>query len=503
MYIYATFFVSDIFCSVVVVRFRCTIPCITYITTHRNTSSSTHNNSVQTIGGQIAIKVYLLDNSMKTLLVDLTATVYDICTYMADKCGITSISPILSSCFSLHECIDGVNISKPLPLQVPVIDVIKKWPSGNIPRFVYQIKLFVDSIKHSKDKHILRLLYIQLVYNVITGIYPVTIDEAISLAALQVQANFGSHKPTVHKAGYLKTALRGLIPGSLFERKTPEEWEAIILNRHANLTEDSQARPMVLYCAVLATREYFGCAFYGVKQKFSKVLPSPLILGISGKGIYIMDPEDKRIIERYSLGQLYRWGYDPDKSFTFQIKTPAGTPGPIFEFGTLVGHYMSNLLTDYASQILAEMSATQPVNDTVTPTSSSTSSSSSSSSSTVPPMVTTIPSSVHSSSTVTTVATTSSSTFPVSVPPPPSSSNQLSSSSSSTVISVPPPPSSSSLSTPSNASSSTVSTKSNVPKDTRTAAIKIQSWVRGYLARKMFDRMIATLEEDLRKQGKL
>jgi len=427
---------------------------------------------------------------MKTLLVDPSATVYDICTYMADKCGITAVSPILMPCFSLHECLDGVNISKPLPSQVPVVDIISKWPVGNIPRFVYQIKLFVDSIKNSTDKHILRLLYIQSVYNVITGIYPVTTDEAISLASLQVQANFGNHKPTIHKSGYLKNALRGLIPGSLFERKTPDEWEAIILNRHANLTEDSQSRPMMLYCAVLATREYFGCAFYGVKQKFSKVLPSPLIIGISGRGIYLMEPEDKKIIERYSLGQLYRWGYDPDKSFTFQIKTPAGTPGPIFEFSTLVGHYMSNLLTDYASQIIAElnMHEASTTSSNTTTTSVAASATSSSSSSTVQPSTT---------------PTTTASSLPPPAPKLPSTS--IPSSTTTTTTTVPPPSSTQPIpKPPSRPPSNSAST--NIPKkekDPNKCAIKIQSWIRGYLARKLFDRMIAALEEDLRKQGKL
>jgi hypothetical protein len=40
--------------------------------------------------------------------------------------------------------------------------------------------------------------YIQMVYNVITGIYPTSVDECVSLASLQLQSKFGDHNPAVY-----------------------------------------------------------------------------------------------------------------------------------------------------------------------------------------------------------------------------------------------------------------------------------------------------------------
>jgi hypothetical protein len=62
---------------------------------------------IKTVSGQIVCPVHLLDNSMKTLLIDPTATVQDVSLQMAEK--LNFIDPADDSlCFSLHECRDGV-----------------------------------------------------------------------------------------------------------------------------------------------------------------------------------------------------------------------------------------------------------------------------------------------------------------------------------------------------------------------------------------------------------
>lgn len=97
--------------------------------------------ALQRVGGQLVVKVYLLDNSMKTLLVAEDATAADVCAYMLEKIGLAggSAGP-LAACFSLHECTDGVTISKPLAASTPVASVAAKWPAGETARFVYQVR---------------------------------------------------------------------------------------------------------------------------------------------------------------------------------------------------------------------------------------------------------------------------------------------------------------------------------------------------------------------------
>lgn len=310
--------------------------------------------AVRQLGDKRVVKVYLLDNSFKTLLMAEDATVEDLVQDMAMK--LTFADPQrMAPCFSLHECLDGVTISKVLHPSAKLGDIMGKWPAGDVPRFVYQVKLYMETIKQTTDSKIQYMLYIQGVYSIMTGIYPTTEDEAIALATLQMQAKFGSHRPDVHKPPYLQQQLRGMVPAPLFPKRTPQDWETLILSRHAMLNADAQARPMPLYCAFLAPRDYYGCAFFTVKQKFSGVLPQILIIGASCAGLCLLDRATKNTFEKYSLAQIYRWGFKPGLTFYFQVKTATGGKGPLFEFETIQGHFLSDLLTDYANMILVEL----------------------------------------------------------------------------------------------------------------------------------------------------
>ena len=59
----------------------------------------------KTVGNQVVLKVYLLDNSYKTILVELTSTVQDVVRIMADKLGFANPADDCLN-FSLHECKD-------------------------------------------------------------------------------------------------------------------------------------------------------------------------------------------------------------------------------------------------------------------------------------------------------------------------------------------------------------------------------------------------------------
>lgn len=81
------------------------------------------NPHIRTVDGKVVLKVYMLDNSSKTLLVEPSCTVqvraFHYCSYiltcheqtavriMADKLGFTNAADD-SLCFGLHLCMDGV-----------------------------------------------------------------------------------------------------------------------------------------------------------------------------------------------------------------------------------------------------------------------------------------------------------------------------------------------------------------------------------------------------------
>jgi hypothetical protein len=75
--------------------------------------------------------------------------------------------------------------------------MMASWTNVAAAKFVMTVKLYMESQVRSRDTRVQYLHYIQGVYNVITGIYPTSLDECISLSSLQVQAKFGDHNPAM------------------------------------------------------------------------------------------------------------------------------------------------------------------------------------------------------------------------------------------------------------------------------------------------------------------
>lgn len=68
------------------------------------------------------------------------------------------------------------------------------------------------------DPSLLHLQYIQAVYNVITGAYPTSEDQALTLGSLHFLLKFGEYKPNVHVPGFLENRIVEFIPIRLLKR---------------------------------------------------------------------------------------------------------------------------------------------------------------------------------------------------------------------------------------------------------------------------------------------
>jgi len=280
--------------------------------------------------------------------------------------------PGLTEVFGLSEARDGVNMGACLPVDAPIVPIITSWLANNLmdkAKFVFKIRLFSSALRAPENKDLAYMAFIQGVYEVITGIVPVTMDEAISLAALQMQVKFGDAKPDAHTKGFLSRSgqLKGMVPGPLLMRRAMASWDEDILARHRVLNADARARPMQLYCQMLMTREFYGAEYVPAAQAFSPDTPESVLVAVSYAGVHVLGMDDKRVIDRFTFGEIYRWGFDAKKDFYVELKPqcsrpdapctakPSGGKGNLFVFTTKQGRTASDMLTAYATRILAEI----------------------------------------------------------------------------------------------------------------------------------------------------
>lgn len=301
------------------------------------------------LGGRVPLRIYMLDNSFKTLLVDEGTTAGEICGVMATKLSFSDAEND-GSYFALFCAEDGAVVGRSLQDSESPLQVQAGWPESG--KLVYQVKLFMDSLKHSFDPAIIHMLYLQGVHDVITGAYPCAESTAVQLAALQIQAKFGPHKPQSHQVGFLGNRLVEYVPQRLMPQRTQQQWEADIFRQHALVgTGDN---PEAEYLDIAGRWDAYGCAFFLTKQRQFKKFPTDVMLAVNPKGIHIMNKDTRDLLQLFKLSEIFRWGFRPKVNFYFEVKK-AGGSGPMHEFATEHGKRISELLTDYAMAFLKKM----------------------------------------------------------------------------------------------------------------------------------------------------
>ena len=192
------------------------------------------------------------------------------------------------------------------------------------------------------------MLFLQAVHHVITATYPCTQSDACKLGALQVQMRYGDHNPAVHKAGFLDKKIAEFIPARLLRKNrkvTMDEWEGMLYSMQERMTGTSESVCRSQYMSHVQKWDFYGNSFFTAEQAQFKKLPKTVVLGIGCNGVRILKPDTKEMLMRFDLKDIYRWGFKPAENFYFEIKKTGSGSGPVYEFSTMVGNAISDLLT--------------------------------------------------------------------------------------------------------------------------------------------------------------
>ena len=369
------------------------------------------NSFTDKFNGKTPTRVYFLDNSSKVFLVDYSSTVQDLLILILEKYSIQYDDNL--PYYGLFESLNGSSISGgSVSMDAIVTDVVDAWADQGVKeaKFVFMIRLYLpcitglqlkDVVGHrlSKpansldmatylesaemiDPNMLHLQYIQAVYNVITGRYPTTKEQAIALGATQFLFKFGEYKADIHQPGFLGNRIVELIPIKHLKsgsEESIEEWEELLLRKVIEMTTDSSNQrvmdssdekgfvtnknsylrnghiitPQRQYMEMVLQMPMYGNIHFKCKQNSTRQLPDSLFVTIHHSGISLMD-KSKNIITKFHIEEIFRWGFKPGLSFNFEIDSNNDLKTGNLDFDTDEGKLMSDLLTDYAMSYLKE-----------------------------------------------------------------------------------------------------------------------------------------------------
>ncbi|KAL5104483.1 Talin-1 [Taenia crassiceps] len=209
---------------------------------------------------------------------------------------------------------------------------------------------FSDMNVDARDPVQLNLLYVQLKDAILNGTYPVTLEEAVTLAALQCQVELGNYNPNKYRTGYLD--LKDYLPKEFLKVKNVEKK---IFQQHATLNGLSDIEARVKYCHFCRSLKTYGITFFLVKEKMKgKNRLVPRLLGITKDSVVRLDERTKEVVKVWPLTSILKWAASPN---AFTMDFGEYSPDEYYTAQTAEGEQISQLIAGYIDIILKKQKA--------------------------------------------------------------------------------------------------------------------------------------------------
>lgn len=333
------------------------------------------------LGKPLVIEVPLLNGDVKVLEVDSYTTVAEVEKMVTTRLNLSFLEP-----FGLFE-VGAANVERHLEAKERIADVLASWenepPDAEVNKtkgYVYKslysqllykaklvLKLNVPEI--ASDPEAINLLYMQAVNDVVTDRYPIKEKDSVVLAALQLQATHGDHKPSIHTPEWLASNITQYLPEVLLcedvnksKKPSPKlcaEWAEKIMSRYKKFTGFTQLEARSSYLQVMQGWSFYGATFFPIEQKQFKDYPDILYIGITCEGVLLMHPQKRTVLECYPYPDILTWGYS-DEKFIVTVGNLVQQRKLIFK--TTHGSVINSLVHDYVKfKIRTRTTTTQTI----------------------------------------------------------------------------------------------------------------------------------------------
>ena len=201
----------------------------------------------------------------------------------------------------------------------------------------------------------LHLLFSQARQDVAFGRFSITEVEALLLASLTLQIEYGDYDAKKHQGGFLRDILQEYIPANVYRLHKPKIWERDLLKTYEKMNGFTEAFAKKNYLRVVEKSHTYGYTMFPVKQTHMKKEPAKVFLGINSNGIKLFRTDTKEPIadtgDAMSFANLQSWSCVPGS--TCSIST-----GPVkMVYQTELGEDICSMLKSYALTIVARKQA--------------------------------------------------------------------------------------------------------------------------------------------------
>lgn len=162
-----------------------------------------------------------------------------------------------------------------------------------------------------KDKAAWHEMYIQAVYDVVSGRYPCSIEHCKTLASMQLAIEFGDD--VVPPSGKTtETLLPYFIPDKIIRAKETVAADLLseLVRGRSSYTGKSRVTLEREYLEICRSWKVYGSTFFLVEPHMNPSLPDYVFLAVAPSAVHIVNPNSKEIIVTHPYDALPSWGHN-------------------------------------------------------------------------------------------------------------------------------------------------------------------------------------------------
>lgn len=172
-----------------------------------------------------------------------------------------------------------------------------------------------DANIDTTDPMQLHLLYLQINTQVLEGQHPMTLEEAIALAALQCQIQHGNYDAKQYPAGYLASKLHTLLSSQHFNPKkdkksTLKSLESEIFREWRKHVKLSAVNAKYRYSQLVRALPTWGIVYYPCQEPIpgdKKGKLRDVLIGVNRDSVVYADPKTFERLKTLPLTKIKRW----------------------------------------------------------------------------------------------------------------------------------------------------------------------------------------------------
>jgi len=306
-------------------------------------------------GGTVCVRVFFLDDKYCILRADSWTTARETEDTLAKILNIANDKP-----FSLFEVSTGEE-ERVLDPDERILDLVSFWQrtelediakvgkSATIEEFKFQYKVGLFYDVEDSDTSAIELMYVQATHDVVDSRYPCSEQDAITLAALQMQEAFGDF-PSSGECSFLKGKLGLYLSSRLIEQFPAAELEEKVYKLYKKLTGYSQMEARLSYLDYVKSWKIYGSTYFFAEPQNNKDLPRECVLAINNKGILVVDPNSKEFLAEYDYSNVVTWGHSAN---SFVVVTGSTNRQIKMYFKTDQGKEINNMVRCYVENRMA------------------------------------------------------------------------------------------------------------------------------------------------------